>query len=101
MTLRRIKGAVLALIAAAALVLGAAGTAQAAPKADELDLTEEEQAYLDSAGTLRVGYVQDRTPVSFTGPDGTLAGISRYIFDRIQRVTGLTFEYVPPPGPVT
>ena len=102
MTLRRIKGAVLALIAAAALVLGAAGTAQAAPKADELDLTEEEQAYLDSAGTLRVGYVQDRTPVSFTGPDGTLAGISRYIFDRIQRVTGLTFEYVPlPSGPVT
>ena len=98
---RTITGA-LALIMAALLLLSAAPAALAAPGPADLDLTEDEQAYLDSADTLRVGYVQDRTPVSFTGADGTLAGISRYIFDHIQRVTGLTFEYVPlPSGPVT
>ena len=98
---RTITGA-LAFIMAALLLLSAAPAALAAPGQTELDLTEDEQTYLDSAGTLRVGYVQDRTPVSFTGADGTLAGISRYIFDHIQRATGLTFEYVPlPSGPVT
>ncbi len=98
--LRRIVFSTLALLIAASVLLGAAPAALAVE--NDLGLTDEEQAFIDSAGTLRVGFVQDRTPVSFTGEDGSLAGISRYIFDHIQRITGLTFEYVPlPAGSVT
>ena len=81
---------------------GAASPAPSAPPPVSIQLTEEEQAYIDSCGTLRVGYVQDRIPVSFTGDNGELAGISRYIFDRLARISGLTLEYVPlPAGSIT
>ncbi len=60
--------------------------------------TQEEQEYIRNAPALRVGYVQDRIPVSFTGKDGKLAGISRFVIDRISEISGLTFEYVPLPG---
>lgn len=68
----------------------------------ELLLSEEEQAYVDQAGTLRIGYVQDRIPVSFMNDQGELDGISRAIFDRVSELTGLSFEYIPlPTGDVT
>ncbi len=65
--------------------------------------TEEELARNAALGTLRVGYVQDRIPVTFTDEKtGELGGISRAIFDRIQEVSGLKFEYVELPlGSVT
>ncbi len=67
-----------------------------------LSLTPEEQALVDSGRTLQVGYVQDRIPVSFSDGSGELAGISRYIFDRMEQISGLDFEYVPlPAGDVT
>ena len=64
--------------------------------------TEEEQNYISSQGTLKVGFVQDRIPVSFPDDDGNADGISRYIFDRISEISGLKFEYVAlPTGNVT
>ena len=66
--------------------------------ADGLSLSDQEKAYLENSGTLRVGYVQDRIPVSFRGDNGELSGVSRYLFDRIAEISGLSFEYVPLPG---
>ncbi len=94
-----------ALGAAFALLLCAFPTA--ANAADEfaaggIDLTPEERDFIASHDTLRIGYVQDRIPISFTGEDGSLAGISRYIFDHVSELCGIDFEYVPlPAGDVT
>lgn len=89
-------------LAAVVFLCAAAPCAAYADGERTLSLTEEERAYIDSCGTLKVGYVQDRIPVSFMGEDGELAGISRYIFDRLQRLTGLAFEYAAlPTGDVT
>ena len=64
--------------------------------------TEEEQAYIEAAEPLKVGYVRDRKPVSFQDENGELAGISRGIFDRISGISGLKFEYIElPAGDVT
>lgn len=99
--LRRIvKYAVVLLSAAALLATGLTGVSAA--EGGSLALTDAEQAYIDTAPTLRVGYVQDRIPVSFIDKNGELAGISRFIFDRIAQLSGLKFEYVPlPAGSVT
>ena len=67
-----------------------------------IELTDEEQDYVNSHGPLRIGYVQDRIPISFSDENGELAGVSRYIFDRVSELSGLEFEYVPlPNGDVT
>ncbi len=70
----------------------------ALPDRPTLDLTPEEQAFVAAQDTLRVGYVQDRVPVSFQGKDGSFQGITRYIIDRVARLSGLQFEYVALPG---
>ena len=57
-----------------------------------LDLTPEEQAFVAAQDTLRVGYVQDRVPVSFQGKDGSFQGITRYIIDRVARLSGLSLR---------
>ncbi len=59
------------------------------------NLTDEEREFLAAHDTLRVGYVQDRVPVSFSDENGELAGISRYIFDRVSEICGVKFEYIP------
>lgn len=57
--------------------------------------TSAEQDYIAShKEPIKVGYVQDRIPVSFKGENGELSGISRYIFDHISNTTGLKFEYI-------
>ena len=67
-----------------------------------IDFTPEERDFIASHDSLRIGYVQDRVPVSFSGEDGELAGISRYIFDHVSELCGIEFEYVPlPAGDVT
>lgn len=65
--------------------------------------TKEEEELIASVGTLRVGYVPGRIPLSYTDEEtGELAGISRELFDRIQEISGLQFEYVELPyGSVT
>lgn len=61
---------------------------------DTLSFTSEEKDYIYSHKSLRVGYVQDRIPVSFSNDNGEADGISRYIFDRVSKLSGLNFEYV-------
>ncbi len=90
---------VLALLLAGGAVEGT--TVHAAGR-QESPFTEEERAYIEKGETLKVGYVCDRRPVSFQGEDGELAGISRYIFDRIAELSGLQFDYVAlPAGDIT
>ena len=67
-----------------------------------ITLTEEERDYIAAHPVLKVGYVQDRIPISFADENGECAGISRYIFDRVRELCGIDFEYVPlPTGDVT
>lgn len=81
---------------------GEAAASENAPADFGQIFTAEETEYIKSCGTLKVGFVQDRIPVSFTDENGELGGVSRYIFDRIQEISGLKFEYAPlPAGAVT
>ena len=64
--------------------------------------SREEMEFVEDCGTLRVAYVSDRKPLSFTNEDGELDGISREIFDAVAKLTGLKFEYVAlPEGTIT
>ncbi len=65
--------------------------------------TDEEKALIASfSEPIKVGYVKDRVPVSFSDENGEFKGISLYIFDHISNITGLKFDYVPlPEGEVT
>ncbi len=66
------------------------------------DFTQEERERNGEFGVLKVGYVSDRNPVSFKNKEGEFDGVSRKIFDRLQEISGLQFEYVAlPSGPVT
>ena len=97
----------LSAVLAAGLAMCAAGPAAMAAEEEDVrpaavELTAEEQEFVDNCAPLKVGFVQDRIPVSFKGEDGSMAGISRYVLDRIERLSGFTFEYVPlPAGDVT
>lgn len=64
------------------------------PVYEEQFYTRYELEYVKNADVLRVAYVADRRPLSFTNDDGELDGISRAIFDKVAEVSGLTFEYV-------
>ncbi len=67
-----------------------------------VSLTDEEKNYIKNHPSVSIGYVTDRIPVSFSDDSGQLAGISRYIFDRVSELSGIKFEYVPlPSGDVT
>ncbi|MBE5939537.1 MAG: transporter substrate-binding domain-containing protein [Lachnospiraceae bacterium] len=56
--------------------------------------TAKELRFIEQLKTLRVAYVDGYSPISFTDENGELAGISRRVFDRIQEITGIKFEYV-------
>ena len=87
----------LALLGVIVLAFGLLMPTQAIAQ-EESPFSAEELAYIQNADTLKIGYVQDRIPVSFRDENGELAGISRYIFDRISKLSGLSFQYVPLPG---
>ena len=64
--------------------------------------TREELDYVENGRTLRVAYVADRKPLSFTDENGELAGISKELLDQIAEISGLVFEYVAlPEGEIT
>lgn len=72
------------------------------PVYEEEFFKREEIEYVEAGKTLRVAYVPDRKPLSFTGEDGQFDGISREIFDQISKISGLEFEYVElPKGEIT
>lgn len=55
--------------------------------------TDEEQKYIASHKSLKVGFVPDRIPVSLADEKGEFKGISRYILDRISEICGIEFQY--------
>ena len=64
--------------------------------------SREEKEFVKNVGTLRVAYIADRKPLSFTNEDGEFDGISRELFDKLSRLSGLQFEYVAlPEGSIT
>lgn len=64
--------------------------------------SREEQEYIAKRDAIRVAYIDDRKPLSFTNDQGELDGISREIFDKIAELSGLKFEYVAlPSGDIT
>lgn len=64
--------------------------------------TREEMEYIEKQDIIKVAYVADRKPLSFTDEDGAFSGISRAIFDRVAEISGLKFEYVElPSGSIT
>lgn len=61
-------------------------------------ITSEQRAFIESSEPIRVGYMQDNTPVSYTNAQtGEFEGITRDILDQLQELSGLQFEYVPLP----
>lgn len=64
--------------------------------------SREEKEFVKNVGTLRVAYIADRKPLSFTNEDGEFDGISRELFDKLSQLSGLQFEYVAlPEGSIT
>lgn len=64
-----------------------------------LFLSEPEREYIESVGTLRVGFVLDHPPFQYMDPDtGAPKGISLDLIDYIGEKTGLTFELVMAPS---
>lgn len=62
-------------------------------------LTYEEQQYVENMPEIKIGYMVNHEPLSYTDPEtGEFAGISREILDRISEITGFTFSYVPLPA---
>ncbi len=61
--------------------------------AQKITLTAEEQAFLQAKSSIRVGMVNDLSPVEFINDDGEFAGINRDILDLIAQRTGLNFTY--------
>lgn len=57
-------------------------------------LSDEERAYVESAGPVRVGVLTDQPPYQYE-EDGQLKGISVQLLDAVAEKTGLTFEYIP------
>ena len=55
--------------------------------------TPEEQEYIASHSSLKIGFVPDRIPVSFADKNGDFSGVSRYVLDRISELSGIQFEY--------
>ena len=89
---------VLTILASLAVMLICAPTAPVFAQEQTPDFTTEEHAYIDSHQTVKVGFVQDRIPVSFSDKDGDFQGISRYVLDRVSEICGIDFEYAPLPG---
>ena len=64
--------------------------------------TREEMEYVKNIDKIKVAYVADRKPLSFTDENGELDGISRAVFDRVSELSGIEFDYVElPVGSIT
>jgi signal transduction histidine kinase/CheY-like chemotaxis protein len=58
-----------------------------------LSLTKEEAAFVQSCGTVTVGFIPNRAPFSYLDENGTPAGIVPDILSLISRKSGLIFQY--------
>jgi diguanylate cyclase (GGDEF)-like protein len=72
------------------------------PKYNIIYFSRAEQEFIDTLQPIKVAYLAENTPISFTNAQGEFDGISRGIFDKIEEVSGLTFEYeMLPEGDIT
>lgn len=71
-----------------------ATTDKTADEAEYLELTQADRDLVARTGTLVVGLLMDRTPMSYEGDNGEPVGVTRDVLDRISQDTGLTFSYV-------
>lgn len=60
--------------------------------------TYDEEEYIITLPTIKVGYQVNHSPLSYTDENGEFAGISRRIMDSIAENCGITFEYVALPA---
>ena len=98
--IRRIFQSVCAVLTVCLIISASAlrGVCAAEPAAE---FTAEEQEFISSHKTLKVGYVADRIPVCFDN-NGEPDGVSLYIFERVSELCGMDFEYEAlPAGQVT
>lgn len=63
------------------------------PDYDVQYFTREEVEFIQKSEPFKVAYMPNWAPLSFMNEEGQLDGISRAIFDEIQAVSGLKFEY--------
>ncbi len=62
---------------------------------ESLYLTEDERAFIEQIGTLKVAVLRDKAPIQYLdGETGEFRGVSRGVLERIGQKTGLSFEYV-------
>ncbi len=55
-------------------------------------LTTAQKLYLESVGTLRVGYLEGMNPLSFTGKSGKMEGLCAEYLEAITQAYGIQFE---------
>ncbi|MBU9511806.1 transporter substrate-binding domain-containing protein [Burkholderia multivorans] len=61
----------------------------------QLNLTDDDRAYLRSLPTLRLGYGAQWSPVTSVGTDGRLQGLASDYIDYLSRTLGIRFERAP------
>lgn len=64
------------------------------PPNDTLYLSESETAYVENAGTLKVGALTGQPPYQYQDENGRLTGISIDLLTYISEHTGLRFEFI-------
>lgn len=69
-----------------------------APPHETLTLTDEEKAYIESAGTLKVGVMTNNPPFQYDS-GGAFKGITVDLLAYITEKTGLNFEIIPYDSP--
>ena len=69
-----------------------------APPHETLTLTDEEKAYIESAGTLKVGVMTNNPPFQYDS-GSTFKGITVDLLAYITEKTGLNFEIIPYDSP--
>ncbi|MDF0506710.1 transporter substrate-binding domain-containing protein [Burkholderia cenocepacia] len=61
----------------------------------QLNLTDDDRAYLHALPTLRLGYGSQWSPVTSVGTDGRLQGLASDYIDYLSRTLGIRFERSP------
>ena len=94
----RIIKKLIAVLAAVAIFAAPSMPAFAVDSEDDasISFTQEEQAFIQRSGTIRVGLLTARTPFSeYDETTDCFTGINVDILDEVARISDLTFEYVP------
>lgn len=60
----------------------------------KVKLTDDELAYINQKGTIKVGMVTDLAPMEFVNKEGVFDGINRNVLDLISERTDLDFDYI-------